>query len=223
MIRILTLFLGVLSSLILSPNRTNAAEIEVEKNKEGYTYITISGRLYEEDGKRFAETVLSTKSQVVFLNSAGGSTEAAISIGKVIRDHRMATIVANTDYCASACALIWLAGERRLLTPKAKVGFHAVYVLKDNVKFVSAMGNALVGRYLTLLNLPEQAVIFATASGPETLNWLDPSKRWNTGIEYDVLDNMQAAAKADTAALAKIYLVKGLTSAQLFDQTSLQN
>src|SRR5690606_35120829 len=50
-------------------------------------------------------------------------------------------------------------------------------------------GNALVGRYFTLLNLPMKAIVFATAASPHELNWLDHSNYVDAGIDVQFVDD----------------------------------
>jgi hypothetical protein len=73
-------------------------------------------------------------------------------------DQKVATGV--VDNCASACALAWLAGVKRFMGPKARVGFHAAF--NKSSRQETGMGNALVGAYLTKLGLPLKAVIYIT-------------------------------------------------------------
>jgi len=217
------LFLSILASFGISISTAGAAEILIAKNDLGEPYLSISGRILIEDGRKFTQAALSSDAAIVFLESAGGSIEAAIEIGKVIRLKGMTTIVADDDYCVSACGLIWLAGERRLLTPRARVGFHATYVTKDNVRVESGTGNALVGRYLTLLNLPERAVVFATVAGPHKLNWLDASNKRASGIDLETLEGVTNRTRAAAAALAKAPVLTLSSLKQEAEQVSFQS
>jgi len=47
----------------------------------------------------------------VILASPGGALIAGLQIDKVIRLYHFTTFVSQGEYCASACALAWLAGE----------------------------------------------------------------------------------------------------------------
>jgi hypothetical protein len=74
----------------------------------------------------------------------------ALNIGSAIRRMGFDTLVLSNKTCASACALIWLAGHYRWAGPKAAIGFHAIYYGDGNI---SSGGNALVGAYLRDLGL----------------------------------------------------------------------
>jgi hypothetical protein len=215
------LFLIVVAALLSLPSRAGAAQITTEKNDLGEDYLSISGRIEAQDGKKFTQLALAGDASVVFLESSGGSIEAAIEIGRVIRLKGMTTVVADKDHCVSACGLIWLAGERRLLTQGARVGFHATYTTTDKIRRESGVGNALVGRYLTLLNLPERAVIFATIAGPNEINWLDATNKRASGIELEVLGS-RSGRRAEIAAAARTPPLTISSLKQEPEQTSFQ-
>ncbi|HGG03823.1 MAG TPA: hypothetical protein ENK28_00040 [Aliiroseovarius sp.] len=58
----------------------------------------------------------------VVLNSNGGRIFAARAIAQLVRDRGLTTEVTAT--CSSACTLIFLAGDQRILGPDARLGFH---------------------------------------------------------------------------------------------------
>ena len=59
------------------------------------------------------------------LNSYGGSLRAARRIAWFIRINGLATHISNFGYCASACVLIFQAGERRTAGEKAILMLHS--------------------------------------------------------------------------------------------------
>ena len=119
------------------------------------------------------------------LESDGGALVPALEIGKMIRLTGYSTLVIRDASCTSSCALIWLAGSRRLKSPGGHVGFHASYLDKNGSKHETGVGNAMVGHYLSLLNLPQKAVVFATVAGPNEINWLTGANRTEAGIEFE--------------------------------------
>lgn len=137
----------------------------------------------------FNRTAAQLDNAIVVLESEGGATIDAIKIGETIRIKGFSTIVLNRSYCASACALIWLAGSPRVLTKSARVGFHATYVDENGRKLESGVGNALVGRFFAILNLPQKAIIFATSAPPSGVNWLSHSNATSLGIEVNLVED----------------------------------
>tara|TARA_B100000315_G_C14326886_1_gene473457 strand:- start:75 stop:725 length:651 start_codon:yes stop_codon:yes gene_type:complete len=59
------------------------------------------------------------------LNASGGYTEAAYEMSDIIIDFGLDTFVAGE--CVSACTLLFLAGNKRILQRGSKIGFHQSY------------------------------------------------------------------------------------------------
>ncbi len=153
--------------------------------------IVVEGELVASDIDKFREVSLQFKSAMVILDSQGGALSAGIEIGKMIRLTGYSTLVPANTTCTSSCALIWLAGSRRFLSPEGKVGFHASYTDRNGRLEETGVGNAMVGHYLSLLNLPQKAVIFATMAGPDEITWLTRKNKALAGIEFEdfILDD----------------------------------
>ncbi|CCM79493.1 exported hypothetical protein [Rhizobium mesoamericanum STM3625] len=64
------------------------------------------------------------------------------------------------------------AGRHRFLTPRSKIGFHAVFTEASGQQDVSSAGNALVGSYLQQLNLNPNTIVYATDTSPTSMQWL---------------------------------------------------
>jgi hypothetical protein len=65
-----------------------------------------------------------TEARIAILTSLGGDVEAAIAIGRILRDKFFWTTVPNGSKCASACVLILAAGVGRDAEQDAVVGIH---------------------------------------------------------------------------------------------------
>jgi hypothetical protein len=113
-----------------------AATFEWWRNAEPDSYdLKITGAIVKGDSERFKLTLLTAhpgywRSRVNFtvhLDSVGGMVVEAIDIGNTIRIFKFNTFVADGAICASACGLIWLAGDRRYFGANAALGFHTVY------------------------------------------------------------------------------------------------
>ena len=102
----------------------SAALISVQPATETFpAVISIEGEIAFGDERDFVNQALGLDSAIVVLASPGGNTFAAIEIGKAIRLKNFVTLVDNNEQCASACALIWLAGVVRFMGPEAQLGF----------------------------------------------------------------------------------------------------
>lgn len=164
----------------------NAADIRLEQ-RDGYDLIHISGEIVEADVALFQRIALGSEDAIVVLDSSGGYLDPALKIGEIIRLKGFGTVVGNNQVCTSSCALIWVAGAKRFLTPTSRIGFHASYTVSNGNASETGLGNALVGRYLTLLNLPEKAIAFATSASPDQMSWIDPFRPGPSGIDFELL------------------------------------
>lgn len=88
--------------------------------------ISIGGRIEPGDEKTFHGLVGATPNALIVLAGPGGNVAAALTIGYEIRARGLKTFVPARSFCASSCALIWLAGTTRLLGMDAHIGFHAL-------------------------------------------------------------------------------------------------
>ncbi len=147
-------------------------------------HIIVAGRLDRGDATKFKNVAkqIAGPTTVVF-EGDGGNAAASLLIGEEISRRSFATLVKNDRICASACAFAWIAGNPRLMENKAKIGFHAVFVMKDGKPVVSAVANALVGNYMTKMGMQPPAIVFATEAAPEKMNWLTAKKATSLGIE----------------------------------------
>ncbi|MGN6498237.1 MAG: surface-adhesin E family protein [Tsuneonella sp.] len=167
--------------------RLDAADIQLHHEKD-FDLITIEGEIARGDADRFRRIALQSNSGIVALESSGGALAEALEIGRAIQIAGYLTYVPANTICTSSCALIWVAGSKRLMSHTARIGFHASY--RDNNGRLEEVGmaNAMVGRYLTLLNLPERSIIFATAASPNDILWIKTDGSDKSGIEFEYLD-----------------------------------
>lgn len=180
-------FFASLAAIVCAPS-IQAAEIELHKGDDGFDIISLEGEIVAGDDEKFKQLALSSDSAVVIMSSDGGALLPALEIGRTIQIKGFATYVPDDTTCTSACALIWLAGSKRLLASTARIGFHASYRDRNGNLEEVGLGNAMVGRYITLLNLPERAIIFATSASPTEVRWLDDSLQTESGIPFSVFD-----------------------------------
>jgi hypothetical protein len=148
--------------------------------------ITFLGEMTVEEIDNFHTKIGGISQAIVVFDSPGGAVLAGIQIGTEIRARQFWTFVKGGTRCASACALAWLGGVRRAISPAGAVGFHAAYDARTGLE--SGWGNALIGAYLARLGLPDAAVLYITSTGPTSLQWLRAEDAVKVGIEAWELD-----------------------------------
>lgn len=180
----LSIGFGLLFSQSLS-----AAEIGAipPKNADDVALIYIEGDIELEDDEKFRKIATEYRDAIVVLNSEGGIIRPAMDIGRTIKLRNYATVIYKDGVCASACALIWLAGSDRVVFQGGKVGFHASYLDTNGTKLETGVGNALVGHYLTQLGFSEKTIVFATLAPPDRILWLDDKTASASGIVFETI------------------------------------
>lgn len=172
--------------MALGASGATAANITHQRLKDGLELIVVVGDIKSGDELEFRRLAIQFDKAVVGFSSNGGALLPALEIGTALHLRGFDTAVIAGDQCASACALIWAAGVNRYLVKGARVGFHASYVEDGGKAIETGLGNALVGRYLTQLGLSEKAVVFATASHPDSIAWLtQESDALSSGISFN--------------------------------------
>jgi hypothetical protein len=190
--------IGALIILLFSLVAANAASIEVKRLNNGSALIVIDGDFEAGDIDVFRAKVasLSASRVVVAFQSDGGNLVAGIRIGALIREKKFSTVVPDGASCASACALAWLGGTRRLVGQDASVGFHSAYVLKSYGPIESSSGNAILGAYLNQLGLSESAILYITRAAPTSIQWMSLDDAAENGIAVAPLSPDQSARAA---------------------------
>lgn len=184
-----------------------AAEIvKVRGEQRDTDVITVKGKFIPGDDEKFRNIALTTKRATVLLDSPGGSLTPALEIGKIIRMKGFSTSVKDAE-CASACAMVWLAGEPRVMNNAAMIGFHAASFKDDGGKrTATASGNARIGAYLATMGFNERVVQFVTGAGPADIQWLKKGTADRLGVMVSLTteDERRKAIQAFHTAIKKL-------------------
>lgn len=150
----------------------NAAEIEVipglEPNQKA---ILVRGPIEVGDDRRFFDVAEANPRAIVFLESPGGVVTAGISIAAEIAIPNHTTLVLDGPGCHSICAIMWVAGARRYMSPGANISVHAAYRTRNDANggvetSESGMANAQIGAFLNEIGLSADAIRYFTFAGP---------------------------------------------------------
>jgi hypothetical protein len=114
------------------------------------------------------------------------------------------TLVPTGVQCASACALAWLGGTKRLMGPGALIGFHAASVSQNGQTIETGVGNALLAAYLNKLGLPDRAIVFITQAHPDDITWLTMADAEREGIDVSLFAERSAVSPAPPSPAASL-------------------
>ncbi len=103
-------------------DREHASKYSLTLDEKGET-IVFKGLVELGSSKRFAAMMRETTGvKRLILQSDGGNIYEARGIARLVKAHRLTTVVHND--CSSACTTIFIAGERRLISKTSRLGFH---------------------------------------------------------------------------------------------------
>jgi hypothetical protein len=105
----LRIIASLVAAIVSQPGIARAADIFVGGMRwTGIPAIWIQGRIVAGDERTFAAVAATREASVVYLRSEGGSVDAAIAIGRMVRKFGLDTFVGRGGIgCWSACTLIW--------------------------------------------------------------------------------------------------------------------
>jgi hypothetical protein len=106
-----------------------AANITSTVSKEGKVIVSIAGGIAEGDADSLKAVIKSANDSGrlvsgIRLNSPGGSILEGTKLAEIIRFGKIATVVANGATCASACFIVFAAGDPKYVSYSASVGVH---------------------------------------------------------------------------------------------------
>ena len=163
---------------------------------EGRVFVDVVGKIDDGDFETFKQKTDQIgasnpkKLVIVTLMSNGGAIGPAMQIGELVRKRGMLTFVPGDRTCASACALIWVAGWLRTVGDTPQIGFHAAY--DEDTGRESGAANAMIGAYLRDLELGYKAIHFMTRKGPTSLEWLTPELAQEVKVAWLLLQPPRA-------------------------------
>lgn len=180
--------LCLLGVLFFSTSHGRAAEFTVQRQPgEKLVLVQFSGEILRDINKfRVMANRVPMLFTVLVMDSPGGNVAAALEIGREVKARGFSTLVKAGNTCASACGLIWLAGDSRYMARGARIGFHAAYAEHGGAQVEKGAPNALIGSYLHQLELPDTAIAYVTKASPGQMEWLTVLNAMHVGINFKV-------------------------------------
>ncbi len=152
--------------------------------------LVLTGTIDVGAGLRFAEEIAARGEYVetVVLDSPGGSVDDALSIGRLIHEKSLSTLVASGSLCASSCPVIFASGAERLAGRDAAIGVHQIYAAAlagGTTDALSVAGVAMadaqqvtadITRHLTLTGVDPALWLHALETPPQQLYYFSPEE-----------------------------------------------
>jgi hypothetical protein len=147
--------------------------------------ILMSGVIGPGDQAAFHALADTMSDAIVLTTGPGGSVFPALAIGTEIRNRGWTTLVPAGASCASACSMVWLAGERRLLADGGRIGFHAMAIRRDGMVIETHLPDVDLRRWLTQLGYSDDTTATIVKTPSRLVHWLDRLELQNNGIAVD--------------------------------------
>jgi hypothetical protein len=153
----------------------------------------------------------------VYLDSLGGDVEAAIEIGRLIRDQKMPAVIDSSAKCVSACVLVLAGATQRKI--RGAVGIHRPYFAKiGNANSPDVVVQSYrellkqVREYLTSMGVASRLLDEMLRIEPSYVRYLSRTDLDAFGLgEGPPGDDIETVASLKEAAIIKIAAAYGLS------------
>jgi hypothetical protein len=157
----------------------------VDLPNESRPGILLSGVIVPGDEATFHALAATLGDALVITTGPGGSVGPALAIGSETRARGWSTLVPEGTRCASACSMIWLAGQTRMLASGAEIGFHAMSTIQDGKRTETHEVDILLRRWLTDLGYALDATATIVNTRAASIRWYDAIELRANGISTD--------------------------------------
>jgi hypothetical protein len=162
-----------------------AADIKPSTLKDGRVVIAISGEVSpgDTDALKAAIKVANDAGKLVTsirLNSEGGNLLEGVRLAEAVKFAKMTTNVGQGATCASACFLIFAAGENKYANYSARIGVHGASD-KGEETVRSTAATVSMARVAKDLGVPSSIIGRMVVTPPSEMVWLSPSDLQSMG------------------------------------------
>jgi len=158
----------------------SAANFKSAAMKDGRIVISISGEITEGDTDGFKAAVKAANDAgklvtSIRLNSPGGSLLEGVKLADAVRFGKIATNVGHDATCASACFLVFAAGETKFANYTAQIGVHGASDQAGEETAQSGAATISMARIAKELGVPAAIIGRMVVTPPSDMVWLTPA------------------------------------------------
>jgi hypothetical protein len=105
----------------------SAANLTITVSRDNKTIVALNGELAEGDATRLSDIIAASNKSArpasgIRLNSAGGSLIEGVRLAGIVLNAKLATVVPSGATCASACFIVFAAGNEKFAGATSTVG-----------------------------------------------------------------------------------------------------
>ncbi|MGM4885323.1 ATP-dependent Clp protease proteolytic subunit [Tardiphaga sp. 604_B6_N1_1] len=178
-------FWATVITAAVSASAASAADIKSAVTRDGRVVISIIGEISPGDTVTLQAVIKSANdagkmAASIRLNSIGGNLVEGVKLADAVKFAKMATNVGSNATCASACFLIFAAGETKFANYSARIGVHGA---SDQGEETIRSGAATVSmaRVAKELGVPASIIGRMVVTPPSDMVWLSPSDLQSMG------------------------------------------
>jgi hypothetical protein len=167
-------------------DQTQAANWKSSTTKDGRIVVSISGEITEGDTEAFKSAVKAANDAgklvtSLRLNSIGGNLLEGAKLSEAVRFAKVATNVGQGATCASACFLIFAAGETKFANYTAQIGVHGASDQSGEETVQSGAATVSMARIAKDLGVPPAIIGRMVVTPPAQMVWLSPADLQSMG------------------------------------------
>lgn len=201
----------------LTTSGSAAATLSNLLSNEGKIILILDGEISAGDADDLKNQIQLANDQGklvsgVRLNSMGGNLLEGAKLAEIVRYARIATVVANGARCASACFIVFAAGNEKYASHSAFVGVHGASDERGRETVEAGAATVSMARLVKNLGVPENIIGKMVITPPDRIIWLTPDELRSmgttmtgkpiqvapaTGGPYQLPGGLHASTKAD--------------------------
>lgn len=175
----LLLVVAGLGALLAAHSAASAASFKTTISKENKTIISLNGEISEGDTDALKAAVKDANDSGrlvsgIRLNSPGGNLLEGAKLAEIVRFGKIATVVANDAQCASACFIVFAAGEPKFVSYSAFVGVHGAADENGQETVQAGAATVSMARIVRDLGVPAPIIGKMVVTPPSQIVWLTP-------------------------------------------------
>jgi hypothetical protein len=210
-----------LAMVVRSPVGAASAEIKTILGKDNRVVVTVVGEIVPGDSDAFTTTVKQANDAGKFvanvrLNSEGGNLLEGVKLADAVRFGKMSTNEGKGATCASACFLIFAAGNTKFAAYDAKIGVHGASDENGDETVRSSAATVSMARIAKELGVPSAIIGRMVVTPPDDMVWLTPQDLQSMGTTMVGKPNQ-------TQATAPLASDQGLRQTPEMPSSSLQS
>ena len=168
------------------PIAAPAATFKSVATKDGGTIVLMSGEIIEGDTETLKAAIKTANDagklvSGVRLNSPGGNLLEGLKLADAVRFAKVATNVAGSATCASACFLVYAAGATKFANYSAQVGVHGASDKQGEETAASGAATVSMARAAKELGVPAAIIGRMVVTPPNEMVWLTPQDLQSMG------------------------------------------